>query len=60
MHVRTGDLLHGDINGVVHIPDACASEVAEAAYRIWAQEEETLRGIPLSEFTTFSGPEVKH
>lgn len=60
MRVCTGDLLHGDINGVVHIPDACASEVAEAAYRIWAQEEETLRGIPHSEFTTFSGPEVNH
>ena len=60
MHVCTGDLLHGDVNGVVHIPDACASEVAEAAYRIWSQEEETLRRMTHSQFTTFSGPEVKH
>ncbi len=60
MRVCTGDLLHGDVNGVVHIPDACASEVAEAAYRIWSQEEETLRRMTHSQFTTFSGPEVKH
>src|SRR3989442_3686815 len=60
MHVCTGDLLHGDVNGIVHIPDACASEVAEAAYRIWSQEEETLRRMTHSQFTTFSGPEVKH
>ena len=60
MRVCTGDLLHGDLNGVVHIPDACAGEVAEAAYRIWAQEEERLRSIADAEFTSFSGPEVKH
>ncbi len=60
MRVCMGDLLHGDINGILHIPDACANEVAEAAYRTWSQEEETMRRISHTDFTTFSGPEVKH
>ncbi len=60
MRVCTGDLLHGDANGVVQIPDACTDQVAEAAYRIWAEEGETLHRIASPEFTTFSGPEVKH
>jgi 4-hydroxy-4-methyl-2-oxoglutarate aldolase len=60
MRVGMGDLLHGDSNGVVHIPDECADRVAEAAYRIWAQEDETLRRVMSPEFTSFSGPEVKH
>src|ERR1700730_8662549 len=58
MRVRYGDLLHGDINGVVHIPDECANHVAEAAYSIWAREEETLRHITGSETTSFLGPEI--
>src|SRR5438045_5155636 len=45
MRVRPGDLLHGDINGIVQIPDECAEQVAEAAYQIWAQEEERMRLI---------------
>jgi 4-hydroxy-4-methyl-2-oxoglutarate aldolase len=60
MRVRPGDLLHGDINGVVHIPDECAEQVAEAAYRIWAREEETMRHISSADYSPFSGPEVKH
>jgi regulator of RNase E activity RraA len=60
MHVRMGDLLHGDVNGVVQIPDECAARVAEAAYRIWAQEDETLRRVMSPEFIALSGPEVKH
>jgi regulator of RNase E activity RraA len=60
MRVRMGDLLHGDVNGVVHIPDECTDQVAEAAYQIWAREEETLRRVMSPEFMTFSGPEVKH
>jgi regulator of RNase E activity RraA len=59
MRVRPGDLLHGDSNGLVHIPDECAPQVA-AAYRVWEQEEETLRRITSPEFVSFSGPEVKH
>lgn len=45
MHVCSGDLLHGDVNGILHIPDACAERVAEAAYQIWAREEETIRRV---------------
>jgi len=60
MRVRPGDLLHGDSNGLVHIPDECALQVAAAAYRVWEQEEETLRRIGSPEFLPFSGPEVKH
>jgi 4-hydroxy-4-methyl-2-oxoglutarate aldolase len=45
MTVRPGDLLHGDANGIVHIPDDCAADVAEAAYRIWERENETLRSL---------------
>ena len=60
MRVRPGDLLHGDINGILHIPDECAEQVAEAAYRIWEREEETIRRVNGSDFFLFSGPEVKH
>ena len=45
MRVRSGDLLHGDINGILHIPDECAVQVAEAAYQIWAREEEAMRQV---------------
>ena len=60
MRVRMGDLLHGDVNGVVHIPNECAEQVADAAYRVWAEEGETLRRIASPEFVSFSGPEIKH
>ncbi|MGI9058504.1 MAG: RraA family protein [Ktedonobacteraceae bacterium] len=60
MHIRMGDLLHGDVNGVVSIPAECAEQVAEAAYRVWAEEGETLRRIASPEFITYSGPEIKH
>ena len=59
MKVKTGDLLHGDINGVVHIPDACATKVAEAAYATWTREGETMRNV-LGEGYTVSGAELKH
>ena len=60
MRVCTGNLLHGDVNSVVHIPDECASLVAEAAFRIWTEEGETLRRIASPEFVSFSDSEVKH
>jgi 4-hydroxy-4-methyl-2-oxoglutarate aldolase len=43
MRVCSGDLLHGDINGILHIPDECAQQVAEVAHQIWAREEEAMR-----------------
>lgn len=45
MEVKQGDLLHGDVNGVVHIPDDCAADVAGAAYRMWERENQTMREI---------------
>ncbi len=60
MRVRMGDLLHGDSNGILHVPDECAAQVAEAAYSIWTQEEETMRRVHSPEFPSFTGPEVKH
>jgi 4-hydroxy-4-methyl-2-oxoglutarate aldolase len=60
MRICMGDLLHGDVNGVVSIPKECADQVAEAAQRVWAEEGETLRHIASPEFVTYSGPEVKH
>ena len=59
MKVKTGDLLHGDINGVVHIPDDCAERVAEAAYATWTREGATMRNV-LGEGYTVSGAELKH
>lgn len=60
LRVRPGDLLHGDINGIVHIPDECAAQVAQVAYDIWRQEEETMRRVKQPDFTPFSGSELKH
>ena len=34
MTVHPGDLLHGDANGVLVVPDAVADRVAEAAQRV--------------------------
>jgi 4-hydroxy-4-methyl-2-oxoglutarate aldolase len=45
MKVKMGDLLHGDVNGVVHVPDEVAADVANAAYRTWEEEGKTLRAI---------------
>lgn len=60
MRVRPGDLLHGDVNGVVLVPEECAGEVAEAAYRTWTRESETMRRITSPEFRVGPGPELKH
>ncbi len=57
MTVRPGDLLHGDINGMVMIPEECADRVAEAAYKIWADEGELMRRINSPDFSI---SELKH
>jgi regulator of RNase E activity RraA len=59
MQVRPGDLLHGDANGIVHIPHECAGDVAEAAYRIWERENETLRQMSQAPQAAGQG-ELKH
>lgn len=60
MTVRPGDLLHGDANGVVHIPDEVAAEVAAAAHATWEREAVTLRRIVSPEFTVTPGKELRH
>jgi regulator of RNase E activity RraA len=60
MRVRPGDLLHGDVNGVVHIPDGCAAQVADASYAIWARESETMRRVTSPEFRPGDGREFSH
>lgn len=59
MRVRPGDLLHGDVNGIVHIPDECAVEIPQVARRIWDEEAETMRRILQGEALA-SGGEMKH
>jgi regulator of RNase E activity RraA len=39
LRVRPGDLVHADANGVISIPLAIASEIAEAAERVWENEQ---------------------
>ena len=51
MVVKPGDLLHGDINGIVMIPDEIAGQVADAARETWAKEEVTMRNIISPGFT---------
>ena len=60
MTVKMGDLLHGDANGIVHIPDACATEVADAAHAIWERESGQLRRINAPDFTVLPGREIQH
>jgi regulator of RNase E activity RraA len=59
MVVKPGDLLHGDINGVVHIPDEVAAEVAAAAHETWIREGETMRNVARADFRV-GGGEIKH
>jgi 4-hydroxy-4-methyl-2-oxoglutarate aldolase len=59
MKVRMGDLLHGDTNGIVHIPDECANQVADASHAIWKRESNTLRGIRADDFKV-PRAEIKH
>jgi 4-hydroxy-4-methyl-2-oxoglutarate aldolase len=60
MVVQPGDLLHGDENGVVLIPDECAGEVAAAAQSIWTREEQTIRNIMDPGYTARGKDELKH
>lgn len=60
MRVRPGDLLHGDVNGVVMIPAGCADEVAEAAHKIWAREDDTMRSINAPGYSVVRGRELEH
>ena len=45
MAVKPGDLLHGDANGVLVVPDAVADRVAAEAERVRADEREVLEFV---------------
>ena len=59
MVVKPGDLLHGDVNGVVLIPDECASEVAAAAVETWVREGEVMRNVARPDYRV-GGGELRH
>jgi regulator of RNase E activity RraA len=51
VQIQTGDLLHGDINGVAVIPLSIASQVAAAAAQVRAREAQQMDYINSPEFT---------
>lgn len=51
VQIQSGDLLHGDINGVTVIPLGIASQVAAAAARVRQREAEQMAFINSAEFT---------
>jgi regulator of RNase E activity RraA len=51
VQIQSGDLLHGDINGVTLIPLGIASQVAAAAARVRQREAEQMAFINSAEFT---------
>lgn len=49
--IQTGDLLHGDVNGLVTIPAEIAGEVADAAREVLAEEGQRKAFAESPEFT---------
>jgi regulator of RNase E activity RraA len=45
MAVQPGDLLHGDVNGVLVVPDGIADKVVEEAERVRSAEREVLEFV---------------
>ncbi len=43
LQIESGDLLHGDVHGVIKIPFGAEGEVASAAERVLEREKEILR-----------------
>lgn len=60
LRIESGELLHGDVNGVVHIPAACAQDVLAAAQEVLAREAELLRYITAPEFRLTEDGEFLH
>jgi 4-hydroxy-4-methyl-2-oxoglutarate aldolase len=60
LHINSGDLLHGDVNGVVLIPSGCADTVLDAARQVLAREEELLRYIAGPDFRLSENGEFLH
>ena len=60
LQIQSGDLLHGDVNGVVLIPAACAEQVPAAAQEVLARENALLRYIASPEFQLSPDGEFRH
>lgn len=56
MRVRTGDLLHGDVNGMLSIPADIATDLPAAAQRVRDSEAERLRHIRSADFRPGQAP----
>ena len=54
--IKTGDLLHGDANGLLRIPLDAAAELPAAAQEVRAREAETMRRILSPDFSPVEGP----
>lgn len=52
MTVRPGDLLHGDENGVVTVPEACLDKLPEAIQRVLENERKLLDFVKQPGFTS--------
>jgi 4-hydroxy-4-methyl-2-oxoglutarate aldolase len=51
LKIRPGDLLHGDVNGLVSIPLAVADRVAAQAEKVWQDEREMVDWVKNPGFT---------
>ncbi len=60
LRIESGDLLHGDVNGVVLIPSSRAEEVLTASQEVLAREEELLRYIAGPDFRLSENGEFLH
>jgi regulator of RNase E activity RraA len=49
--IATGDILHGDENGIVVIPDALASQLSDAVEQIRASEATKIQALDDPDFT---------
>jgi 4-hydroxy-4-methyl-2-oxoglutarate aldolase len=49
--IRTGDVLHGDANGVVIVPFAVLAGLPAAVERIRTRERQTMDFVKSAEFT---------
>ena len=54
--IKTGDLLHGDANGLLSIPLEAAADLPAAAQEVRAREAETLRRVQSPDFSPIEGP----
>jgi regulator of RNase E activity RraA len=52
MTVRPGDLLHGDENGIVSVPQACLEQLPEAVAKVLERERTLLEFVRQPGFTS--------